>query len=169
MLTVGSDGRMTAWRSDFESGHIKRVIEVLSHGISHFMGTPVTFPSLINDLPKWESLRLQNEADYKNRANRVQIDATRQRNIKALVAQLDTTHYNFTSRLATIISQKIIRKNMNGTYRINQQLNDIANMSSNKRINLIVEEIVRLMLQYFIQIESITRKGLNIALSYTTT
>jgi hypothetical protein len=169
MLTVGPDGRMTTWRSDFESGHIKRVIEVLSHGISHFMGTPVTFPSLINDLPKWESLRLQNEADYKNRANRVQIDVTRQRNIKALVAQLDTTHYNFTSRLATIISQKIIRKNMNGTYRINQQLNDIANMSSNKRINLIVEEIVRLMLQYFIQIESITRRGLNIALSYTTT
>lgn len=163
MLTEAGD-RLQAWNTSFNTDHIRKVTEILCRGMSHFGSDPKIISSL-SDISSWENLRATNETRYKNSANKMgTLNNDKKKQLASFRDRLDAEHYKYTIDVAKIIEGKLIKKE-DINYRINPDFfsTQKTRLSTNAKLNLVVEEIATRMLKYYIQLEKITEEALSLA------
>jgi hypothetical protein len=163
MLTEAGD-RLQAWNTSFNTDHIRKVTEILCRGISHFGSDPKIMSSL-SDISSWENLRATNETRYKNSANKMgALNNDKKKQLAFFRDRLDAEHYKYTIDVAKIIEGKLIKKE-GINYRINPDFfsTQKTRLSTNAKLNLVVEEIATRMLKYYIALEKITEEALSLA------
>jgi hypothetical protein len=167
MLTEAGN-RVQSWNASMSTDNLRKVMEILARGASHFSSEPKIQSRLIGLFPTWDNLRASNESRFRQLYNKVpELSEKKIAQLKEYRNRLENDHNKFTLAVAKIIESKVMKFD-GKNYRINPDFFTVKEVkqSTTAKLDSVVEETSEIMLRYYIETEKITEEAFTNVFSY---